>query len=276
MPTTGEVVLLSTDSSFTAPPSLIVYSSVGLKTAKMRVNPSCDHYDMRLLGLETDGQDFLLIACNECKDLKLLKLQESTATTVDVYSYGNKEFHCICRGEPGVVYVSLEEGFVHEYKYSSSGFRPGYNVIRTGESPFLSMCCITNGQRALVGCTRRYNSAGRRPERTIRAVFAHNSSVLWEFNQEINGTKLRITKSLYVAKGDVILIDDANNNRFVLLNSHDGSFLRTLKCMVHMRINNVINIDINKDKLSVLYWTRKGMDDECSIAVSTLQLNPLI
>ena len=241
----------------------------------MTVNPSCSHdYGMRILGLETDGQDFLLIACNECKDLKLLQLRGSTATTVDVYSFGNKKFHCICRGEPGVLFFSFE-GFVYEYEYSSSGFSPGYDVIRTGESRFSSMCCITNGQKSLVGCTCRYNSAGSRPETTIRAISAHNSSVLWEISEEINGTKLGETKILYVAKDDVILIDDADNNRFVVFNPRDGSLLRTLKLQMPQQISKVRNIDINNDKLSVLYRTGKGTNDnEDFIAVFTFQLNP--
>ena len=250
-------------------------------TANMTVYPSCNHfYDIRLLGLETDGQDFLLSACNICHDLKLLKLRGSTTTTVDIYNLGHKEFHCICRGEPGVVYVSFDERFVHEYEYSSLGFSPGYNVIRTGESPLLRMCCITNGQRALVGCARRYNLAGGRPQTTIRAVSAHNSSVLWEINEEINGSKLGATKIVYAAKDDVILVDDDANNRLVVLNSHDGSYLRTLKCMFHMQmpqqISKTSNIDINKDKLSVLYRTPKGSVYEYFIAVFTLQLNPLM
>ena len=115
------------------------------------------------------------------------------------------------------------------------------------------------------------------PETTIRAVSAHNSSVLWEFSEEINDTKLGETKIVYVAKDDVILIDDDANNRFVLLNSHDGSFLRNVHIQMPQQINSVINIDINKDKLSVLYSTEKGLfAREYFIAVFTLQLNPLI
>ena len=124
--------------------------------------------------------------------------------------------------------VSFRRGFVHEYKYSSLGFGKAYNVIETGEPPFSSMCCITTGQRALVGFTRRSNSAGRssRPKTTIRAVSTHNSAVLWELSAKIDDTELGISKVVYVAKDDVILIDDADNNRFVVLNPHD---LRTVR-----------------------------------------------
>ena len=277
MPTTGEVVLLGIHSLLKGPPLLVIYGSLGSRTSNVTGNPPCNHNNRWLLGLETDGQDFLLIACRKCKDLKLLKLRRSTATTVDVYSFGQKNFSCFCRGEPGVVYVSYGS-FVHEYKYSSSGFSKSYSVIGTGEFGFSNMCCSTTGQRALVGCTGRYNSVGR-PERTIRAVSVHNNEVLWEFSEEINGTKLGVTNVLYVAKDDVILVDDADNNRFVVLNSHHGSFLRTIRCLAHMQmpqqITKVRNIDINKDKLSVLYSTsREPYTLTYFVAVFTFQLNP--
>ena len=280
MPTTGGVVLLARHSTFLSLQSLIVYSSVGSKIRSTPIQRPCEHCDNRLLGLETNGQDFLLIACNSCKVLQLYKLDGRTITTVDSRYY-DSECRRLCRAEQGVIFVSFDEGFVHEYKYSSLGFSESYNVIETGEFPFLSMCCVTNGQRALVGCTLRYNSAGSSlmPERTIRTISTHNSSVLWEFSEEINNSKLGFASLLYVAKDDVILVDDADNNRFVVLNSHDGSFLTTLKCMVHMEmphhINTVRNIDINKDKLSVLYSTEKGIPiQEYFIAVFTFQLNP--
>ena len=285
MPTTGDFVLLGEETNSICvhpkpPPMLSVFPTGGSRSSSEIVLSSCKH-EKKFLGVEIDGQNFLFLLCNWCKDIKLLLLRGNNTKLVDECKFTDKNSTSKCRGEPGIAYVCYQGGSAHEYRYSSSGIDRSYNIIETGEDRFSHMCCITSGQRALVGCIQKLPIMSIQWYTVMRAIAISDNSVLWEFNEEINGTKLGLTNILYVPQDNVILVDDADNNRFVVFNPTNGSFLRTLKCMVHMQmpqqISKVRNIDINNDKLSVLYSTDKiRLCRDYFIAVFTVQLNPLV
>ena len=215
MPYTENLVLLG-NAMLRSPPTLFVFT----RSSRKIVLPSCEH-PKKCLELQLDRQNFLLVLCNWCKDIKLLLIQGGKTCIVDEHIFSDKQYRAYCRGEQGVVYVCYHGGSAHEYRCSSLGIERSYNVIETGKDRFSDMCCITTGQKALVGCI--HVNRGVSWYDNIKAVSLHNNSVLWEFNEEINGTKLGLTQLLYVPQDDVILINDNANRRFVVLNPRVGN-----------------------------------------------------
>ena len=198
MPTTGDFVLLGEETNSISvrpkpPPTFFVFPTGGSKSSSEIVLPSCEH-QKRFLGLEIDGQNFLFVLCNWCKDIKLLLLRGSNTKLVDECKFTDKTYTSKCRGEAGIVYVCYQGGFAHEYRYSSSGIDRSYNIIETGEDRFSHMCCITSGQRALVGCINKH--PGDRWHTIMRAIAISDNSICCDIGQTCIGKDVKMTYSL--------------------------------------------------------------------------------
>ena len=160
----------------------------------------------------------------------------------------------ICQGDPGVVYLFFQDGSVYELGCSSSKSESLIRVLKTRDNSWPCMCYLPAPHKALVIC-----AMCDKPEHTVAvsAIATAYNKVRWELNKAVDGSRAAVTGVAYVPQFDVIVANDAFNNRFLFINPWDGCHLRSLKYdfpqLIPKEILHVEDFNIHCNKLFILY-----------------------
>ena len=278
---TGDVILLvDKDQSTSSHWVLISADNPGAKPCDVYASDLCDHeiYRFSVLALETDGQDFVLITCNWCQDIKLFRLQGEQSSMVGQSVLGHSVV-CMAQGEPGVVYISTNDrssisACVFELKYSSSGFEKTYQIIDSDiHFQMSSLCYLPAPHRAILCGFDEFSGNRTR----IEAISTATHDNLWSSEGEVRYHILPHLQVLYVPQNDVILVNDDKTMRFVVLNPRDGSHLRTVQLMadrsVPLENRDVEEVNIHNNKMVVLYSKRTKDDTNVYLGKFTMDLS---
>ena len=245
----GDCILLAEEIGWAALGSIHIFTaSPGEVSGKNKLSLPCNHniLSMKLLALESAGQDFLLIACNDCQEFKRFVIQGWGIHILGKYGFvTHSPVQCMVPGEPGIVYVSDPHGSVQEFEYSLSEFKPINKSIDT-QLQLSSMCYIPAPHTAFVCCFVKNYFDG---QTTVRAISKATNKVLWTIKENVD-----VKAVLYVAEDDVIIACDVASRRLLVLSSRDGSYLKTVYCMVkNLDIINMRTLDFHGRKLVALY-----------------------
>ena len=225
MRTSGNVIPLGEEIGWSARSAIYIFPGAsGTVSGGNKVSLPCDHgvSSMKLLALDCEGQDLLLIACNDCQEFTLFVMQGRDINAMSRYSF-DSPVQCMVSGEPGIVYVSDPYGSVQEFQYSLSEFKPINKIIDT-QLQLSDMCYLPAPYTAIVCCFVKSYFDG---ETTIRAISKTTNKIVWALKKRAD-----VKAVLHVQEDDVIIANDVLSRRLLVLNPGDGSYCYVVRYVV--------------------------------------------
>ena len=179
-----------------------------------------------LLPMEVKGQEFLAVACYECRNIKIVErkglLNFIWPRQARVVYKG--VVHKMCPGEPNKIFVKTDGDTVLELDTSGQvtddrweGFSK-VRKIKIGFDIVLGMCYLTSPESLLVLSS---------PVR-IWAVSCDTNKIKWQIEGVMFGKKICPHSLLLLSESNLVLVADGNSSRILVLDPKDGSCLRAL------------------------------------------------
>ena len=194
--------------------SLFVFSPQwGGALRESRLDTPCGHSVDDLLSLQIKGQEYLAVACWECKDIKLIDL----ARKISVLSaFSGEKVEKMCKGEKDRLYVSVvsSEGRILELDCSRTEFKE-VKILSTGLDPY--SLCYASPHKLLFVCS--YD------QKSTKVTSVTDNKTKWVFKNEYDGKAINPRGFAYLRRHDRLLVADGVNSRVLVLNPGSGDYV---------------------------------------------------
>ena len=185
-----------------------------------KLDTPCGHSVDDLLCLQIAGQEYLTVACWECKDIKLTTMTKQVVmkkTDGPILAYSGEKFDKMCKGKNNRMFVSVgsSEGRVLELNCSRAPFELVQAMSLGLEANGL---CYVPKNDSIVACGRRGDKS------LIRAKSCKTRKTLWVFTKEVDSKQIDVRSMIYLRRQNRLLVADGQNKRILVLNPEDGTY----------------------------------------------------
>ncbi len=218
LPSSGDLVVLgqaAPDEAY----ALHIYRLSGghLQRRRLVISP-CQHPPNAILGLIVQTQELIVVACEDCKDIKLIHPQTGKATIAYENRHNPPDY--LCQGEPGRLWVySGNDHQLIELNYEKKIFtETGKRFTAVVRVRWLQY--LHGFREALLHAGEHYG---------VYAQSTQDGSMLWRLEGQVDGRKIDPYRLLLTPDHQAVLCADPSNNRILVLNPADGSVLQIIQ-----------------------------------------------
>ena len=199
--------------------SLFVFSpQFGGALRERRLQTPCGHSVDDLLCLQIAGQEYLAVACWECKDIKLIIIGEKVKE-VPISAFSGEKVEKMCKEEKNRLFVSVtsSEGRILELDCSSTDFKE-VRILSTGLDPH--SLCYVSPRNLLFVCGYDHKST--------KVTRCNDTAKNWAFKKEYDGKMINPRGFVYLRRHDRLLVADGVNSRVLVFNPSNGDYELTI------------------------------------------------
>ncbi len=203
-----------------APWALHQYRLEGRRLQKLRhVKWPCENEPVNkaMLGVMVEGKEFLAVACDDCRDIKLMNLE--TGETHVAYRSEKKPYK-LCHGEAGRMWIcSYNDKAVRELNCSSETFTETGRTVNTSGA-WRIMCYLPDPYRALVFACFFIG--------LVQAVSCETGQQLWKLQGEVDGKKITPWRVVFHPQLSLLISVDRDQKRLLLSDPGSGEPMQSI------------------------------------------------
>ena len=250
MKQTGKAVVLgSRDNIF----CLRVFFYHEGKLYEETVRPSCKHErDVKLLGITVSGGDFLAVSCRKCRDIKLMNLNKQQITRETrksflgfineqkpeiIAAFSGQYVYGMYEGQNNRLFVQSIIGQVLELDISSTKFTQ-LRTIKIGTHQ--NMCYVPLHHDMICAASRG----------EVRAISCSDGSSKWVVKDAIEFKQINPGVLLYSTLRNLLLISDSTNDRILVLDPSNGTYLVTIEVR---DMGTIFDMCLHNDQIAMIH-----------------------
>ena len=182
---------------------------------------------IKLLSLIITGMEYLAVSCNDCKNIRLINLQDHDQEPIVAYT-SQEKVGPMCLGETGTLYTAARKsGVVSVLDCSTTSFILKSRLPEIKNFDATDICFMDRpGLIAVSSC----------PNSRICAI-SSDSGIVWDISPQIDDEKVRPRGLVYLPDQDLLLVGDTWCKRMIVVTSNTGYIVQTIS--VHRTVDDL-------------------------------------